>query len=266
MKAVAILAAVLLGLAALAFGVLFGLQRRFIYPAPAEAAAVSAPGFERVELLTTDGLLLSALYRPAQPQQPTIIFFHGNGDSLSGSVLATAGLAKAGYGLLLPEYRGYGGNQGSPDEAGLYLDAAAAAAFLRQRGIPDSATVAYGNSLGSGPATQLAMERPLAALVIVSGFLSLPDVVATKFGPLPIRPLVRDSFDNFAKLGRSKLPILVVHGDADMVIPVTQGQRLGTSRPGITYREVEGFGHELAYQPEAQDVIMSWLGSLSRDR
>jgi pimeloyl-ACP methyl ester carboxylesterase len=261
LKTVGIIAAGLLGIALLAIALLFLFQRRLIYPAPAQATRIAAPGFERVALRTDDGLLLTALYRLAKPGFPTIIFFHGNADSLSGSLVATEGLARAGYGLLLPEYRGYGGNPGSPDEAGLNRDAAAAAAFLRHRGIPDGATFAYGNSLGSGPATHLATTRPLAGLVLVSGYTSLPDAVADSLAPWPVRALVRDRFDNLGKLRGSAVPVLVVHGDADRVIPVAQGRRLGAARAAIAYREVPGVGHDLAYRPATQGIIVTWLGS-----
>ena len=266
MRGVAFGAGALVGIAVLAILLLFVFQRRLIYPAPAVAASIVAPGFDRVALYTADDLALTALYRPAAPQRPTIIFFHGNGDSLSGSLAATAGLARAGFGLLLLEYRGDGGNPGSPYEAGLYADAEAAAAFLRQKGILDRDTIAYGNSLGSGPATELATRRPLAALVIVSGFASLPDVVASKLSPLPVWRLVLDRFDNLFKLRRSSLPVLILHGSADRVIPLAQGQALGSARAGIVYREVPSLGHELAYSPQAQDLIAAWLGSQQRDR
>lgn len=253
-------------LALVALLVLFFAQRRLIYPAPPAAGPVSAAGFERVGLPTDDGLTLTALYRPAHAGQPTVIFFHGNAASLSGSLVATEALAQAGYGLLLPEYRGYGGNPGAPDETGLVRDAAAAAAFLRQRDVPDGAIIAYGNSLGSGPATALATSRPLAGLALVSGYQSLPDLVAAKLAPLPLRALVRDRFDNFAKLQHSNVPVLVMHGDADQVIPVAQGRSLGSARADIVNREVREAGHELAYLPSTQHDIVTWLGSLPTGR
>lgn len=257
----AAIVATCLGLLLLVVFLLVLLQRRFIYPVPVSVPAIAAPGFEPVSLQTSDGLRLAAQYLPAQPKRPTIIFFHGNADSLAGSQVATIGLAKAGYGLLLPEYRGYGGNPGSPSEDGLNRDAEAAADFLRQRGVADGTMIAYGNSLGSGPATALATRRPLGGLVLVSAYTSLAGIVASHVAPLPVRALVFDRFDNLAKLRTSAVPVLVIHGDADRVIPVEDGRVLGIARTGVDYREVSGAGHDLAYQPAAQALVVAWLGS-----
>lgn len=252
------LAAAIVIAAALGLLLLVAVQRRLIYPAPRSPPPAVVAGFEAVTITTADGLKLRAWYRPAQTGRPTAIFFHGNGDSLLGSVAATAALARAGHGLLLPEYRGYGGNTGSPSETGLYADARAAAAFLNTSGIADSSIIAIGNSLGSGPATQIAAERSLAGLVIVSGFTSLPQVAAQKFG-LPLGVLIHDRYDNAAKVVALTMPILILHGDTDRVIPVSHGRALSQARQGTAYQEFANRGHELAYRPEAQAAIALWL-------
>lgn len=253
------LAAALAVIAALGLLLLVASQRRLIYPAPRTAPPALVTGFEAVTLVTRDGLRLAAWYAPGSAGRPTLIFFHGNADNLLGSVAATRALAVAGFGLLLPEYRGYGGNPGSLSEAGLYADARAAADFLNARGTADGAIVAIGNSLGSGPAAQLAAERPLAGLIIVSGFAGLPSVAAQALG-LPIGFLVRDRFDNAAKAARLRMPALVLHGDADRVVPVDQGRLLGQAGGSTAYREFARVGHDLAYRPEAQAAIIAWLG------
>ena len=260
------IAAVVIGgivvIAAAGLLVLFLLQRRFIYPAPASRAPITATGFVRVTLHTADGLALTALYRPARARR-TVIFFHGNGDSLAGALAATQALAAAGYGVLLPEYRGYGGNQGRPSEAGLYDDARAATAFLRQNGVPRDQTVAIGNSLGSGPATQIATEEHLAGLIIVSGYTSLPAVAADAVR-LPVAALIRDRYDNAAKLAATNLPVLVLHGDNDRVIPVAHGRALAAAAR-TRLAEFPGAGHGLAYWPQAGDAEVHWLDALPVD-
>lgn len=173
-------------------------QRRLIYPAPryAEPPPGTVAGFEELSLRTSDGLQLRAIYRSARGDRPTLVFFHGNGDSLRGALLATDRLVAAGYGLLLPEYRGYGGNPGAPTEAGLYRDGEAALHWLRQHHVPPGRTVLVGNSLGSGVATELATREPVAGLVLVSPFTSLADVAARHMRLLPARLLLRDRYDN----------------------------------------------------------------------
>lgn len=237
---------------------LYLFQRPIIFPAPSTIAALP-PGFEQVALHTADGLTLRAAYRAGTGDRPTVVFFHGNGDSWDGASAATAAFARGGHGVLLPEYRGYGGNPGTPSEAGLYADGRAALAFLAQRGVVDESVVLIGNSLGSGVATQLATEMRPRALVLVSGFTSLPDVAAAKVPWLPVRLLVRDRFDNLAKIGGVAAPVLLLHGARDGVIPFAHGGPLADAAPDGTFIASPHAGHELAYTAEAQLAIREWL-------
>lgn len=238
-------------------------QRRLIYPAPLRFGTIAAEGFADIELTTDDGLRLRALYRPAEPGQRTIIFFHGNGDSLRGSLAATRTLAEEGYGLLLPEYRGYGGNPGRPDEAGLYADGRAAIEHLRGQGIGLSNIAVIGNSLGSGVATEMARAFGIGGLAIISGFTSLHDVISTKLPGIPVATLVYDRFANAAKLPDIASPVLVLHGSADRVIPVAQGRSLAAAAVRGEYLEFARRGHNLVYLPAAQDALLVWLARLA---
>lgn len=237
---------------------LYLFQRSFIYPAPS-AQAPLPPGHERVVLETADGLSLAAAYKPARDGRPTVVFFHGNGDNWGGASAATATLAKAGYGILLPEYRGYSGNPGSPSETGLYQDGRAAIGWLGVKGIAPDRIVLVGNSLGSGVATQLAVEHEPAALVLISPFASLPGIAAEKIWWAPARWLVRDKFDNLGKIARVDAPLLLLHGTDDAVIPSSHSERLARANPRARLVKVEGAGHELAYRGYAQALGKDWL-------
>ncbi len=262
MKRLYIAAALLVGLYLIGLGALFLVQRNLIYPAP-NRPWPEAPGFETVGYKTADGLHLRALYQPAQPGKPTIMFLHGNGDSLSGSLVSTEAYAQAGYGLLLVEYRGYAGNPGSPDEAGLYADARGARDFLESHGVTSDRMILMAYSLGSGVATQLAMERQPAALVLIAPYTSIPDVVAFRFrGLLPAQTMVLDRFASIDKIGKVHAPILIMHDVDDVSIPVSQGQRLAAASHA-TLRLFSGHGHELGFSPDAQAAGLPWLDSLS---
>jgi fermentation-respiration switch protein FrsA (DUF1100 family) len=247
---------------------LFLAQRSMIYPAPAgRAAEKEALGdFERVTLRTSDGLRLVAIYRPARGDLPTIVFFHGNGDSIQGARIATALLASEGYGLLLPEYRGYGDNPGSPSEVGLYRDGEAALQWLADHHISLRRTVLIGNSLGSGVATELAARHAVAGLVLISGFTSMADVAALHMRLFPVRLLLRDKYENRSKLPRVLAPVLVLHGSVDTLIPATHGVELAAASKGASLVIVPGIGHELAYLPQSQAAILEWLRSSPRKR
>jgi fermentation-respiration switch protein FrsA (DUF1100 family) len=254
----------LLGIAAALYvavvGLLFVKQRAMIYPGAQRAVDRSPiPGFTEAMLRTADGLELRALHAPARKGLPTLVFFHGNGDNLGGAVAATRMLGAAGYGLLLPEYRGYGGNPGAPSEAGLYADGEAALAWLGQHAVPVQQTVLLGNSLGSGVATELAMRHQVAGLVLISGFTSLADVAAAQIRFAPVRLLLRDHYENAAKMPKLGTPVLVLHGADDTLISVSHATELaGLARHG-TLITMLGVGHELAYLPPAQAAILRWL-------
>lgn len=191
----------LLAIAVIAYAALLALawafQTSLIYPAPRGSVPVP-PGFAEVQLHTKDGLKLRAFEREAQPGLRTVVHFHGNGGSLAGALAETRGLAEAGYGLLLGNYRGYGTNPGSPSEQGFYADGRAAFAHLATRGVAPAETVVMGNSIGSGTAVQMALEFRPRALILASPFTSLTDIAAETMWFLPVRRLLRDRFDNRA--------------------------------------------------------------------
>lgn len=252
-------------LALMLFAALYFGQRALIYPAPAESVAMPQ-GFAEVRLETDDGLQLRAAWTPPREGRPSIVFFHGNGDTLAGAAMATDAFARSGYGVLLADYRGYGGNPGAPYEAGLTLDADAAARFLAGQGIAHEGTVIMGASLGTGVATALASRwsqagGPPAALVLVSPFTSLPDAAAAAFPWLPVRRFVHDRYDSLDTIGTLAAPVLVLHARNDAVIPHGQGRRLaGAARDG-TLESFAHEGHQLQYGEAAQAFTLRWLRS-----
>ena len=265
MRRVGVIALWLLGVVAVvyvvALGGLYVFQRNFYYPAPGggkSRAAAPEAGTQDITIKTADGLSLRAFYRPAQDGLPTLIFFHGNGDGLDGSTVATRELAQQGYGVLLPEYRGYGGNSGTADEQGLYRDGIASVDWLEQQGLKPGEIVLIGNSLGSGVATEIATRKPVGGLAIVSGFASLPGVVSGHYPMVP-RFLVRDRYENVAKIGGIKMPILIYHGDGDSLVPIANALALKTAQPAATLVIESREGHGLVYMPIAAQRIRTWL-------
>lgn len=240
---------------------LFCFQRSFFYPAPRTVIARPEAGFEDIRIVTIDGLKLRAFYRPARAGLPTLIFFHGNASDLAAGEYATRGLVAQGYGVMLPEYRGYGGNPGSPDEQGLYRDGEAALSWLAAKGVPSGRVVAIGNSLGSGVATEMAARHRLAGLVLISGFASLDRVALEHYPFVPARLLMLDRYDNLAKLPAIACPILLLHGTADTVVSAANSEALAKAQPAARLQLVPGAGHELAFLDVAQLRVLQWLRS-----
>ncbi len=257
-RAVLVATGLLIGLyAAIAIGLALG-QGPLIYPAPRGQGAM-AGGFEAVGYRTEDGLDLAAGYRAAQQGKPTILYFHGNGTDWTSSIIATDRMVPEGYGVLAAEYRGYRGNPGSPSEQGLYRDGRAALRFLEREGVGPSQVVMIGNSVGTGVAAQLASETTPAALILISPFASLSQLVGEKMWWLPTGLLLRDRYDTLTTLERVEAPILLMHGDADTLIPHAHSEQLAAKKAGAELAIFPGIGHDLAWHPAAEDRALAFM-------
>ena len=255
--------ALLLSIAYIVVAVLvWSQQSRMLYPAPQEVATLP-DGFAEVGLTTSDGLTLRAFHGEATEGRPTIVYFHGNGGSLSGAIIETRRMAEAGYGLMLVEYRGYGGNPGEPAEQGFYNDGRAAMSYLAATGLEPGQVILAGHSLGSGVATHLASEYPVRAVVLSAPYTTLQDVAAERMWWLPVRLLMHDRFDSLAKVATLETPLLVVHGTQDDLIPVGHGRTLADTALQADFVAMSGYGHDLSFRLETQDVILDWLDRLN---
>ena len=207
-------------------------QRRMIYfPFGGTPALVAhdLPTAEAVSIRTTDGLDLGAWYVTATPPATgvTVIVFNGNAGHRGLRTPLARALAARGIATLMLDYRGFGGNPGSPSETGLLQDGRAARAWLEsQSGVDRSRIVYFGESLGSGVAVQLAAEQPPAALILRSPYTSLTDVGQLHYPFLPVGLLLRDRFSSIDVIGRVRAPVLVIAGERDSIIPAANSARL----------------------------------------
>jgi fermentation-respiration switch protein FrsA (DUF1100 family) len=258
-----------LGLAAVAaLGVMWILQRRLIYfptQAVPDAAAVLA-GIEEVTYPTADGLDLAAwLVPPAEGERRgTVVVFNGNAGNRADRAPLAEALAARGYAVLLVDYRGYGGNPGSPSEEGLALDAQAAVAYLRTRsGLDSDRLVYFGESLGAAVALRLAVQQEPAALVLRSPFTSLPDVGSVHYPFLPTSLLLWDRYPNLDTVRDIGVPLMIIAGSADSIVPVAQSRRLYENAPGFKRLFViDGADHNdyaLAVGPQMVDGVVAFL-------
>jgi fermentation-respiration switch protein FrsA (DUF1100 family) len=214
---------------------LFVGQRRLIYfpfggavPHPRE---VGLPSAREVTLTTEDGLTLGAWFvEPAGDTAGwTLILFNGNAGNRALRAPLAARLADHGIATLMLDYRGYGGNAGTPSERGLLLDARAARRWVveQERGRRTGGRIGYfGESLGTGVAVALAAERPPDAVVLRSPYTSLADMAAYHYPLLPARQLLRDRYASIDRIGTLSCPILIVAAERDSVIPPAQARRL----------------------------------------
>jgi fermentation-respiration switch protein FrsA (DUF1100 family) len=223
-----VLSAVVLASYGVFVTLLFLLQRRILFRTGAAApdlAQVGVTGVAGITVTTADGLALQAWYMPPPREgSPVVLFLHGNAGNIGHRAWRLALFRELGWGVMLLEYRGYGGNPGRASEAGLTIDAHAGLATLQNMGFPPSAILLWGESLGSGLAVRLAAEREVGAVLLEAPYTSIADVARLRYPFVPVNWLLRDRFDSLRILGKVRAPVLVMHGAHDKVIPVAMGR------------------------------------------
>lgn len=212
--------------------------------------AVGLTGVERVALTTADGETVVLWFAPPAPGRPTVLFLHGNAGSIADRADRLAFYKGRGLGAAFLSWRGYGGSTGRPSEPGLLADAEAALAFLGDRGLAPGQIVVLGESLGTGVAVQLAARHPVGALVLEAPYTAAVDVAARAYPWLPVRLLMKDQFRSRDWIGRVTAPVLILHGEADRVIPFAMGRALfDLANPPRTFVSLGARGHEALFDP-----------------
>ncbi len=235
---------VLLLLVGTVIAMLWALQRHLIYvpdstPVPPAAEVIS--GASDVTLHTSDGLELGAWFVPATGPVDTgmvVLVAPGNGGNRASRAGFAEELSRRGLAVLLMDYRGYGGNPGDPSEDGLAADADAAVRALEDLGYPAQQTLYFGESLGSGVVAALQARHPPAGMVLRSPFTELADVGAHHYPWLPVRTLLRDRFPVVEHLATSDVPVTVIYGDRDSVVPSELSARVADNAPSLAERVV----------------------------
>lgn len=230
----------------MAVGVLVSLQRQLIYfpdSRPVPPAAEAIPGARDVTLHTADGLELGAWFLPARAEANEDahlagLVAPGNGGNRSDRASLGIELSRRGLAVLLMDYRGYGGNPGKPSEDGLANDADAAVQALEQLGYPPRRTIYYGESLGGGVVAALSARQEPAGIVLRSPFTDLADVGAHHYPWLPVRLVLQDRFPVTAYLRNSDVPVTVIYGDRDTVVPTRQSAQVADEARSLAERVV----------------------------
>lgn len=205
-------------------------QRRLIYfPYPSHLETPAVLSFEPVSLRTGDGLELGAWFvaAPGATNGATVVVFNGNAGNRSHRAPLADALSRAGFSVLVFDYRGYGGNPGRPSERGLLEDARSAREYLLSRDDVDPERIVYfGESLGAAVAIGLAAHHPPAALVLRSPFPSLAAVGRRHYPFLPVSLLLRDRYPSIERIADLPSPVLVVVGDRDSIVSPTLSRQL----------------------------------------
>ena len=240
------------------------LEDRFIYHPnlrPSDDWSPEGLDVNDCYIRTADGLRLHGWWLPPKgegtEEAPVVLFFHGNAGNITHRAENLRLLSGKGLGVLIVDYRGYGKSEGRPSEPGLYQDAEAAHRYLTEElSVSPQRIVCFGRSLGSAVALYLSTHREVAALVLESPLESAA-AMARKIVPVvPLWCFLRSEFDNVTAAGQLKIPLLVVHGDADTLVPIKQGKRVfDAARTQKQFYVIEGAGHNDTYIVGGKDYV-----------
>lgn len=233
------------------------LEKRFVFFPVAEL--LYTPNdvnleYEDVRIQTSDGLALQGWFIPGKVEtgsNVTWLWFHGNGGNL-GHRIGELALAhhRTEANIFIFDYRGYGESEGAPSEKGTYLDSRAVMEYLSSWSDVDPGRIVYlGHSLGAAVAVELALTQPPMAMVLVSPFASVRDMANLTLPFPPIGWLVRNHYDSISRIQQLDVPVLVLHGDQDETVPISQGRKLyeAANQPK-RFQVLEGAAHNDTFE------------------
>lgn len=229
------------------------LDERFVYfPAPWEAGdwrESSGLPLEDVRFQAEDGVRLFGWYLAPPNAEAVLLWCHGNAGNIIHRLDQAARFYRRGLACFLLDYRGYGRSEGAPTEEGLYLDAQAAYDHLASaRGIAPGRLIGYGQSLGAAVTGELALRRRIAGLILEAAFPSVAAVARRHYAGVPVDLLVRARYDLAARLGRVDVPVLVLHGERDSMIPAEMGKAVyDAAREPKEFCQIPGADHNDLY-------------------
>lgn len=206
--------------------------------------------FEDLYILTPDGTRINGWYVPSPGAKVTLLWLHGNAGNLSHRVDPLRYLHRElGVNVLMIDYREYGRSEGRVTEEGTYQDTLAAYDDLIKRSDLDPLRiVAYGQSLGSAVAVELALHRQLYGLILEAPFASIRAMAAFHYPWLPFGGLLSTRYDSLEKISKVNVPLLILHGDGDEIVPYEQGKKLyEAAGPPKQFYTIKGAGHNDVY-------------------
>jgi len=217
-------------------------------PAP---DAVGLTGVTPVTLTTPDGETLVLWESPAEADRPVILFLHGNAGEIADRADRLAYYQSRGFGIAFLSWRGYGGSSGRPTETGLLIDAKTAYDHLRSKGLPPDRIILVGESLGTGPAVLTAAANPVGAVILEAPYSAAVDIARRAYPWAPVGLLMKDQYRSRDHIAAINAPLLILHGEADQVIPQGFGKRLfDLAREPKTFLSLGPVGHNALFSPD----------------
>ena len=212
--------------------VLMIFEEKFIYfpqkyPQGAYDQARSIPNLRDCWIKTEDGVTIHAWFAPAEKAKATLVVSHGNAGNISHRSLLLRSLQRHGFNVLMYDYRGYGRSEGTPTEDGIYKDGLAAYDYaVSLPEVKPKQVFLWGTSLGGAVAIDVATHRRVAGLILESTFTSAKDVARVVYPFLPVHLFMHTKLNSIDKIQTLTIPILLIHGAHDSIIPISLGRKL----------------------------------------
>ena len=220
---------------------------------------------EKVKIKTKDDIeLMSWYHKKNLDNYKTVLFLHGNAGSLENRIHKINHFKDMNINFLLVAWRGFSGNKGKPTEKGLYEDAQSAVAWLKSKGVKENNIIIYGESLGTGVATEIAQNKNFAGIILESPFTSMIDAGKDKYPYLPVRLLLKDKYESNKKIRNINSPILIMHGKVDNIVPFHMGKKMYeiANEPKYSYFS-EYDDHMMKYNNNLLKALKDFISSLN---
>ena len=220
---------------------------------------------EKVKITTMDNIdLVAWFYNKNTTKFKTILFFHGNAGSLENRTYKLNHFKDLNVNFLIIAWRGFSGNKGKPNEMGLYEDAESAIRWLKTKGITEKNIILYGESLGTGVAVEVARNKNYAGVILESPFTSMINMGKKHYPFFPVGFLLKDKFESYKKITNISVPILIIHGKIDKIVPFTMGKKMYelANEPKFFYSQEYG-DHMVEYDEKLLLTLKKFIQSLN---
>ena len=220
---------------------------------------------EKVNITTSDKIdLIGWFYNKDLEKSKTILFFHGNAGSLENRTYKLNHFKDLNVNFLIIAWRGFSGNKGKPNEKGLYEDGESAIRWLKTKGIDEKNIILYGESLGTGVAIEIAQNKNYAGIILESPFTSMINMGKKYYPFFPVRFLLKDKFESYKKLNNISVPILIMHGKVDKIVPYGMGKKMYelANEPKFFYSQEYG-DHMVEYDEKLLLALRQFIQGLN---
>ena len=220
---------------------------------------------EKVKITTEDKIdLVGWFYNKDIKKFKTIVFFHGNAGSLHNRTYKLNHFKDLNVNFLIIAWRGFSGNKGKPSELGLYKDANSAVKWLNTKGIADKNIILYGESLGTAVAVEIAQNKKYAGVILESPFTSMVSMGKKYYPFFPVNFLLKDKFESYKKINKISVPVLIIHGKVDKIVPYAMGEKMYelANQPKFFYAQEYG-DHMVEYDEKLLKALVQFIQSLN---